>query len=600
MFFIPLSAIAYLLFLVFSSLATYLYLLTFINLKIVFFFFGIVFTNKKLMSKLSRKIQSKEFLAKYPASFKSAYTMFIAVMGVGTLVWGIFCFILGLKTISLLPFGYLGFTLIGFLIFLTGKGFAFIRFLQVFLSLTFPYVLQWLLGGYMVSGMVSLWSLLTLIALTTFYEGRHSILWLPMFLICMAGGMYLDHNYQQPIHTILEDPLIHRTLLVANASLVGSMLFLISRYFISLNRQHVRMNEMLENQKGELLQKHEEILAYNEEINQQNEEILAINDELGKQKEEMASVNKEIALKNEAMQTINAALDQQKMELRKKTNNVRSSINYAKRIQNAILPRLDWIQEHLPESFVFFKPRDIVSGDFYWFSVVHLEEDVEITTSFRPPPPPEKVVISAIDCTGHGVPGAFMSMVGNQLLYEIINTNHITSPDEILRELHRKIRITLSQEETGNNDGMDMAICVIDKQERKLEFAGAKNPLIYIQDGELFEIKGNTAPIGGKKRSPGKKSTPREYTKHIIDLDRPTWFYIFTDGFQDQFGGKNSRKFMKKRFKELLLKIHERPPHVQRTMLSQTIGGWMDGSPQIDDMLVMGFKTDDSILPDLF
>jgi len=547
---------------------------------------------------LGKKINSEEFLANYPASFKRAYIMFVAVMSLGTLVWGIFCFVLGLRTISLLPLGYLGFTLINFLLFLTGKGFAFIRFFQVFFSLTFPYILQWLLGGYMVSGMVGLWSLLTLISLTTFYEARQSILWLPVFLISMAGGMYLDHNYQQPIHKILEDTLIHRTLLVANASLVGSMLFLISRYFISLNRQHVKMNEMLEQQKGELLQKHEEILAYNEEINQQNEEILAINDELGLQKEEMARKNKEIALKNEAMQTINAALDQQKMELRKKTHNVRSSINYAKRIQNAILPRPDWIQEHLPDSFVFFKPRDIVSGDFYWFSVVHLEEEVEITTSFRPPPPPEKIVITAIDCTGHGVPGAFMSMVGNQLLYEIINTNHVISPDHILSELHHKIRIALSQEETGNNDGMDMAICVIDKNERTLEFAGAKNPLIYIQDQELFEIKGSTAPIGGKKRSKGKKSQPRTYEKHIIPLDKPTWFYMFTDGFQDQFGGKNGRKFMKRRFKELLLKIHQRPPSVQRNMLSQTIGGWMGNNPQIDDMLVMGFKIDDSILPE--
>ena len=142
-----------------------------------------------------------------------------------------------------------------------------------------------------------------------------------------------------------------------------------------------------------------------------------------------------------------------------------------------------------------------------------------------------------------------------------------------------------------------MALCVIDKNERTLEFAGAKNPLVYIQNNELFELKGNKAPIGGKKRSKGKKSRPRKYEKHVIDLDQPTWFYMFTDGFQDQFGGKNGRKFMKKRFKELLLKIHQRTPWEQRNMLSQTIGGWMGNEQQIDDMLVMGFKIDDDILP---
>ncbi len=550
------------------------------------------------MFKIREKIHSENFLAKYPASFKSAYAIFVVVMSIGSLAWGVFCLILGLKKIAMLPFSYLAFSLLGLIIFFSGRGFAFIRFLQVLLSLTFPYVLQWLLGGYLASGMVSLWSFLTLIVLITFYEARYNILWLPLFIACMVVGIGLDHYYPQPVPAMLQQPHIHKILLTANASLVGSMLFFIGRHFISLNRQHKKVNETLEYQKGELLQKHEEILAYNEEINQQNEEILAINEELGRQKEEMAAKNKEIALKNEAMTTINDALDQQKTELRKKTNNVRSSINYAKRIQRAILPRLSWIQEHFPESFVFFKPRDIVSGDFYWFSVVKLEENMEVTTSFRPPPPPEKIIISAIDCTGHGVPGAFMSMVGNQLLHEIVNTNHTTSPEEILRQLHLKIRFSLNQEETENNDGMDMAICVIDKQARTLEFAGAKNPLIYIQDNDLVEIKGDKMPIGGKKRSRSKKTQERKYTKHVLPLDKPTWFYIFTDGFQDQFGGKNDRKFMKKRFKELLLKIKDRPPNVQHNMLSQTVGGWMNGTSQIDDMLIMGFKIDDSILPE--
>lgn len=259
--------------------------------------------------------------------------------------------------------------------------------------------------------------------------------------------------------------------------------------------------------------------------------------------------------------------------IEEKNKHITGSINYAKRIQEAMLPQNDKINNELPESFVLFKPRDIVSGDFYWFA----KRD-------------DKIIIAAIDCTGHGVPGAFVSMVGNSYLNQIVKSNGITEPDKILNELHFNVRKALKQDEPGNknNDGMDMALCVIDKVKNTVEFAGAKNPLIYIQNNELIQIKSDKHPIGGVQRE-----DERLFTKHNIDISTPTTFYIFTDGFQDQVGGGNGRKYMTKKFRSLLFDLHSRPMTDQKDILDKELYSWMNDEAkfdQIDDILVIGFK----------
>jgi serine phosphatase RsbU (regulator of sigma subunit) len=197
----------------------------------------------------------------------------------------------------------------------------------------------------------------------------------------------------------------------------------------------------------------------------------------------------------------------------------------------------------------------------------------------------KKLVISAVDCTGHGVPGAFMSMIGFNLLDEITSKG-ITRPNLILEELHRGVRFTLKQKETNNQDGMDLAMCVIDSKTKTLEFAGAKNPLIYIQDGEVKQIKGDTNGVGGK-------SDDHTFTLHTVDVSTPTYCYIFSDGFIDQFGGENGRKFMISNFRNLLFDIHQKPMKEQREILDKTIKEWMGKKyNQIDDILVIGFKLD--------
>ncbi len=257
--------------------------------------------------------------------------------------------------------------------------------------------------------------------------------------------------------------------------------------------------------------------------------------------------------------------------LEKKNEDITASINYAFKIQDSMLPDVDKIQRILTDSFILFKPRDIVSGDFYWFG----EKD-------------GKIIISAIDCTGHGVPGAFMSMIGDSQLHQIINMDGITAPDIILNKLHIRVRSALKQAETQNRDGMDMAICTIDPYRKIMDCAGAKNPIIYIQDGIINQIKGDKMPIGGDQRE-----DQRIFAKHTIKLDKPTTVYLYSDGYQDQFGGAENRKFMTPRLRNLLYEIHEKPFAEQRQILDETFENWKnykEHSEQTDDVLVIGFK----------
>ncbi len=268
-------------------------------------------------------------------------------------------------------------------------------------------------------------------------------------------------------------------------------------------------------------------------------------------------------------------------KIHRQNENIQSSINYAKRIQEAMFHQSDLGKHGLSESFVLFKPRDVVSGDFYWVT--------EIKSWYDP-----DVVFAAVDCTGHGIPGAFMSMIGMNALNMIIGQG-IAESNQILKALDNEIRTALQQEKTGNKDGMDAALCIYRKEKSLLEFSGAKNPLIYIQDNELVKIKGDAHAIGGSRINPNKEY---EFKKHVIPIDQPTTIYLFSDGYQDQFGGEKNMKFMSKKFQQLLLEIHERPMGEQKEILDKTIEEWKGEYKQTDDILVMGIRLDSSDLDD--
>lgn len=262
------------------------------------------------------------------------------------------------------------------------------------------------------------------------------------------------------------------------------------------------------------------------------------------------------------------------LEIQRKNHDITESIRYAQTIQQSILPSQDFIEQSLPESFILFRPREVVSGDFYWYAErkIHIgkfEESISI--------------IVAADCTGHGVPGALMSMIGSSLLNDIVIARGVYEPDEILNLLHKGIRRSLNQAMTENRDGMDIALCVIHKEQKILKYAGAMNSLYYIQNETLSEIKADRRSIGGSQ-----KENERIFTKHTIDITLPTRFYLTTDGYLDQFSGSEHKKYMAKRFKEILLDIHKKPMKEQRLLLDTNMLNWMDGSEQIDDILVVG------------
>jgi serine phosphatase RsbU (regulator of sigma subunit) len=295
---------------------------------------------------------------------------------------------------------------------------------------------------------------------------------------------------------------------------------------------------------------------------------------------ELGSANSELAVTNEKLnqvleetrQTLEI-VNEQRARLAETNREITSSLKYAQRIQQTILPNTNLIQKSLPESFILFRPRNIVSGDFYWFAEI---------------PTQAKIILAAIDCTGHGVPGAFMTMISHQLLDEIVIEKKITEADQILNYLHKGTRRVMRQEETSSREGMDVSVVVIDKVNKKMEFAGAKNPIIYIQKGKLHHLKGDRISIGGERHE-----QEHLFNKHLIDLSLPTTFYIFSDGYQDQFGGRMQRKFMLTQMKQIFLEICQEPATFQKQYLEQRLKTWMEEGieDQTDDILVIGVKT---------
>lgn len=297
--------------------------------------------------------------------------------------------------------------------------------------------------------------------------------------------------------------------------------------------------------------------------------------------------NQEIEEQKEELLQQSNTLEDTHRELAKYNRKVMHSINYAQRIQDAMLPEESDFQRLISDSFVYFRPRDIVSGDFYWFTETCVRAtDNQLAFAHRDCDQGgrAKVLVAAMDCTGHGVPGAFMSMIGFNFLNDI-EQKGIFQPNEILNTLHLSVRRFLKQDETANKDGMDAAICLIDPQKRVLEFAGANNPLVYIQKGEMHVIKGDRSAVGGVDTDRNHR-----FAKHSISLDQETWVYLFSDGYQDQFGGEAGRKFMSKKLRAMLLEIHTLPFAQQKQRLDRTIQDWMGDQAQIDDILVIGFK----------
>lgn len=283
--------------------------------------------------------------------------------------------------------------------------------------------------------------------------------------------------------------------------------------------------------------------------------ILIITLLLIKQNKERKKANIELATKNEL-------ITHQKKE-------ITDSIHYASRIQQAVMLFESHLKTYLPDSFILFKPRDIVSGDFFWVAEKK-----------------GKIIVVAADCTGHGVPGAFMSMLGMSMLSNITAENDEMHADEILNVLRERIIESLHQKGVAgeNKDGMDIVLYILDPVSMTLEFAGANNPLCIVRNGELLEYKADKMPIGIHERA------NQPFTLHQISLQKGDMLYSYSDGYHDQFGGENNKKFMSSNLKKLLVKISNDDPETQYQILDNTITEWMKETSQIDDMLVIGVR----------
>ena len=302
------------------------------------------------------------------------------------------------------------------------------------------------------------------------------------------------------------------------------------------------------------------------------EEFLPIIDDAYDHYEETYRLlNRALELSSNELNDAKAKLNVTLSELNEINHDLLSSIHYAKLIQEAILPTESTIKQVLPESFLFYRPRDIVSGDFYWM------EQSE-----------SKILIAAVDCTGHGVPGAFMSIIGNNQLNAAVKEDELTTPGLILDRLSQGVSDTLSDtsdEEAGIKDGMDIALVSIDYEKMVLEYAGAYNPLYVFRDGKLLETKGDKFPIGISI-----DDTLRLFTNHEFELQKGDCVYIFSDGYPDQFGGPRGKKYKYEQFRQLLFGMHELPMEEQKILMENDFADWMGDLVQLDDVLVIGMR----------
>ena len=255
-------------------------------------------------------------------------------------------------------------------------------------------------------------------------------------------------------------------------------------------------------------------------------------------------------------------------KISRQNKQITDSIHYAKRIQSAILPDFSVIRKNFSDYFIFFEPKDIVSGDFYWFKEIG-----------------HYVVLVAADCTGHGVPGAFMSMLSVAYLNDIVDSNKVPRTDKILGELREHIKLSLQQTGAVNEtkDGIDISFNVFDKQSKKLYFSGAHSPVYVIQDGNISVYKGDRMPVGISRKE-------HSFTIQEVQLRKGDSLYLFSDGYVDQFGNDNKEKYKVVRFRKLISQIYNQPMDIQEKKIRETFVNWKGATRQIDDVLVMGIK----------
>jgi serine phosphatase RsbU (regulator of sigma subunit) len=366
--------------------------------------------------------------------------------------------------------------------------------------------------------------------------------------------IYLDKTTFSPSAFTVNESILLRILQVSGVYVAAILQILI--FSLGLARK-MRLNE-------------QEKKAAQERIIGQLKENERLKDKVNRELEQKVQERtREISEQKEEIESQRDEIEAQRDLVFAQKKEITDSIGYAQRIQAAILPQRPYLDKIIPEYFVLFKPRDIVSGDFYWIK--------ELGSS---------IVVVAADCTGHGVPGAFMSMLGITLLNELFVDGDTSHPGEILGQLRTKVKAMLVQEGgiRDQKDGMDMAIAVIDKEKKVLQFAGAYNPLYLIRNGkQLFELKGDKQPIGIHWEE-------KDFSNQVVELKAKDTVYVFSDGFLDQYGGDQGKKFKAQKFKELLLSVQPESMEKQKQLIEEAFEAWRGNREQIDDICVVGIR----------
>jgi sigma-B regulation protein RsbU (phosphoserine phosphatase) len=343
--------------------------------------------------------------------------------------------------------------------------------------------------------------------------------------------------------------------------------------------QHaLKEKEAQENEKAKLEEKNKKVWQMSEAVYKEKKKVDEENEKLTVEKEKLETEKKKVDEKVKKLWNQSTAIHKEKERINElklvvehKHQEVIDSVNYAKRIQEAILPDLKEVNASLPQSFILFKPKDIVAGDFYWFGK---------------PEGSNEAIIASVDCTGHGVPGAFMSMIGNTLLNQVVFERKITEPNQVLTALNEEVNRALkqTQADSESRDGMDIAICSFDLDKPEMHYSGAMRPLYFIRNGELAETKASKFPIGGQSYN-----VEKVYVNHVIPLQKGDTIYISTDGYADQFS-PDDKKLMTRKFKEILLSIQDKTMEEQKQFLNEYIENWKGSMEQTDDILVIGIR----------
>ncbi len=464
------------------------------------------FSNLAVLSK--KLIPVNSHLSESELLRKKFFYLLMLALNIGAVVWAGICYINNLYLAFCVPVFYVVASMINYCCLLYSQITLASYYTQIGMSILLPVAFQTLLGGYAVSGVVMLWSLVSLISVMIIEVKRTVYVWFGIYLVFSIIGVIIEPFSVKFSNGLVSD--YSGLLLCLNLSMVSIILFSLSRFFI-LKQAELRYK---------LKMRHEMLAEYNKEINDKNQEI-------------------------------------------------RNSIAYAQRIQTNILPQHYKLDREFKEHFIFFKPKDTISGDVYWFAKF---QDVQL--------------LAIIDCTGHGVPGGFMSMMAYTLLNEIVYSKGLRNPGEIMTELRVNVIHALKQRTSGNRDGMDLSIVSINQNTKELKFCGANSNLIWTDSaGNMELIKGTRKSIGGVNSGDIKN-----FEEVTLEYTRGTDFYLYTDGVIDQFGEETNKKLGSRRFMNWINDQAGLPLSSQGSNFVDFWNEWKGQEEQTDDVLLAGFK----------